>query len=236
MDTTPPLTPADLFAHVIAEMVRSISDRPGETKEQCFIRTQLATRMILGLGPRDIPEAMLAGQAVMFHALTTDSVHRWLRGETEAARRGAGAQIVALNRMFHQNLNKLDHYQERRPAAPGPGEAEVPKPAAPAAPAGTVTARTSGTAVASPEPVVSHQSPAVSDQLPPPPLPEPPCANSGAAAFADTAEASHRALPGPIDPPAETAPAQGAVARGTDKPPAPLNRAQRRQLRHGRMA
>src|SRR3954447_1435924 len=147
MDPNAPLSFKALFSHIIADMARALCERPNETKEQRFVRVQAVTQMILGLLPRDVVEAMLAGQTVMFHELMTDSIHDTLQGQIDTMRRATRANIVALNRAFHMNLEKLAHYQLRpsqgtRDATgknDAPAEARptpTPRPAAPeAAPA-----------------------------------------------------------------------------------------------------
>ena len=69
--------------------------------------------MILGLLPRDVIEAMLAGQAVMLHAVMTDSIHSTLRGEVDTMCRGTRANIVALNKAIDMNIDKLEQYHAR---------------------------------------------------------------------------------------------------------------------------
>jgi hypothetical protein len=104
---------AELFTHIIGDMARAISERPNEIKQQQFIRMQVATRMILGLEPRDVIEAMLAGQTIMFHALMTDSIHDTLQGQIDTMRHGTRSNIVTINKAFHMNLGKLERYQTR---------------------------------------------------------------------------------------------------------------------------
>src|SRR3954471_217782 len=113
MDPNAPLSFKALFSHIIADMARALCERPNETKEQRFVRVQAVTQMILGLLPRDVIEAMLAGHTVMFHELMTDSIHDTLQGQIDTMRRVTRRNIVALNRAFHMNLEKLAHYQLR---------------------------------------------------------------------------------------------------------------------------
>ena len=126
MDPNAPLSFKALFSHIIADMARALCERSNETKEQRFVRVQAVTQMILGLLPRDVVEAMLAGQTVMFHELMTDSIHDTLQGQIDTMRRATRANIVGLNRAFHMNLEKLAHYQLR----PSQGTREATAPAA----------------------------------------------------------------------------------------------------------
>src|SRR5271165_2067273 len=91
----------NLIAHAINDMADAVSRRPGETAHQCSIRSRIATEMIRSLVPLDMIEVMLAGQAVMFHALISDSVQHAFGGEIASARRGTRATIIGMNRAFH---------------------------------------------------------------------------------------------------------------------------------------
>jgi hypothetical protein len=103
----------EMYTYVLGETARAICERPGENQQQRLLRTQAATHMILGLRPRDVTEAMLACLTVMFHALLTDSVHDTLQGQIEDTRRATRVNIVSLNKAFHMNLGRLEHYQAR---------------------------------------------------------------------------------------------------------------------------
>src|ERR1051325_4342594 len=113
MDPQAPLSFKALFSHIIADMSKALCERSNESKEQRFVRVQAVTQMILGLLPRDVIEAMLAGHTVMFHDLMTNSIHDTLQGQIDTMRRATRVNIVALNRAFHMNLEKLAHYQLR---------------------------------------------------------------------------------------------------------------------------
>ncbi len=118
--------------------------------------------MVMGFLPRDVIEAMLAGHCVMFHAAMTACVPETLNGETDATRRGARSRVIALNRAFSGNLDRLAKYRahpaegnrdavatraEVRPAAkpaesrPVPKAVESVEPVAPLNRAATRVAR-----------------------------------------------------------------------------------------------
>ena len=88
-----PLSEIELFTHVITDMANAIAERPGETQEQRFIRAQTASSLILGFAPTDMVQLMLAGHAVMFHAVIADSVGHTLRGEIDQVRRATRANM-----------------------------------------------------------------------------------------------------------------------------------------------
>jgi hypothetical protein len=113
MDPQPQFGFKELFTHVISEMAKALCDRPEESRQLQITRTQAATHMILGMRPRDVIEAMLAGHAVMFHALITDSIRDTLQGQIAEMRRGTRTNIVSLNKAFHMNLVRFEQYQAR---------------------------------------------------------------------------------------------------------------------------
>jgi hypothetical protein len=112
MDTSP-LSSRDLLTHVINDMARAVSVRPGETGEQHIIRSKVAIQTVIAFSPRDVIETQLAGRCMMFHELTTDAVRETLRGEAGAARRATRQNIVALDHCFGENLARLERYMGR---------------------------------------------------------------------------------------------------------------------------
>jgi hypothetical protein len=103
----------EMITHVISDVAKAVCERPGESRQQQIARTQAATRMVLNLRPRDVLETMLSGQSVMLHAVLADSIRDSLLGEIDVMRRGTRSNIVALNRAFHMNINRLDQCQRR---------------------------------------------------------------------------------------------------------------------------
>ena len=113
MDPHQPLSFTQLFTHLITEIARAAAVRPHQTEARLRFRTQIIAQMILGLAPRDVLEVMLAGQTVMLHGVLTDSIRDMLEGEMDTLRRGTRANIVALNRAFMTNLDRLESCQRR---------------------------------------------------------------------------------------------------------------------------
>jgi hypothetical protein len=160
MDTQGQFGFKELFTHVIGDMAKALCERFGESKQQQFVRVQAATHMILGLKPRDVIEAMLAGQTVMFHALMTDSIHDTLQGQVDVMRRPTRANIVAINKAFHMNLDKLEHYHARPSQGIREASGEAQK---------TAAQGTTATADRTPRPAEAHaaQTQAGASQTPP---------------------------------------------------------------------
>jgi hypothetical protein len=130
MDPSAPLSFKALISQIVADMAKALCERPNETTDQRSVRIQAVTQMILGLLPRDVIEAMLAGHTVMFHALMTDSIHDTLQGQIDTMRRATRGNIVALNRAFHMNLEKLAQYRRRPSQGAGEGSATTDATAA----------------------------------------------------------------------------------------------------------
>jgi hypothetical protein len=166
-----PLPPTDLFAHTVADIADAISGRPGETRDQRSVRSEVGTHLILDLAPRGAIELMLAGHTVMFHTLMTDSIRITLQGEADTMRRGTRAGVIAMNHAFHRNLDKLEQYQAYRSQA---GSAEAPEAETPV-----------------PEPAQTEAAPDTSKQEPAPVSPGPTSA----------AEAPGHTLTQPLAPP-----------------------------------
>jgi hypothetical protein len=122
MDTQAEFGFRQLFSHVVGDMAKAVCERKGESEQQQFARSQAAVHTIMSFLPRDVIEAMLAGHCVMFHAVMTDSIHETLRGEIDTMRRGTRSNIVALNKVFCGNLDRLERLQSR----PEEGRRDMP--------------------------------------------------------------------------------------------------------------
>jgi hypothetical protein len=130
METQPAFGFHQLLSHLLGDMAKAVSERNGETKQQQISRSQAAVHTIMGMLPRDAIEAMLAGHCLMLHELMTDAVHDTLRGELGASRRATRSGIVAMDKAFVGNLQRLEHYQAR----PADGRRDVPNEQPAAAP------------------------------------------------------------------------------------------------------
>jgi hypothetical protein len=113
MASTPEFGFNELFASVIGDIAKAVSERSGETAQQQFYRSQAAVHMIMGFLPRDVVEVLLAGHCVMLHATMLASVHDTLLGEADAMRRSTRSALIAMNKEFNGNLHHLERYQAR---------------------------------------------------------------------------------------------------------------------------
>jgi hypothetical protein len=113
MDPQPDFSFKQLFSHLIGDMAKAVSLRGDESQPLKLGRTQAAVHMIMGFLPRDTIEAMFAGHTVMFHELLVDAFRFALMGEADTARRGSRASIIAIDKAFRLNLDRLEHYRLR---------------------------------------------------------------------------------------------------------------------------
>lgn len=163
MDPQPAFTFQDLFRFVIGDMAQAVAEREGETRDEQFARCQAAVHTIMGFQPRDVIEVMLAGHCVMLHEVMTANVRTALRADATPARRGPDGSVVAVNKAFNDNLDRLARYRQR------PAEGARDAPAAPprATPDDAMPARTTPGDV-TPARATSD------DAVPPATTPEPP--------------------------------------------------------------
>jgi hypothetical protein len=239
-----PLSQTECFAYVVADIADAISVRPGETRDQRFIRSQVATHLILGLAPRGAIELVLAGHTVMFHTLMTDSIRITLQGEIDTMRRSTRAGVIAMNHAFHRNLDKLEQYRSHRS---DDGQAEAPEAQTPA-PEPVQTKATPDTANQKPAPVSPNSTPAVeapirtlvqpfAPRIPAGcPLPPEPIAADRVGETVLGAEPSAPTIAPIAASAAASANENDAVLEASRPRPPQLNRAQKRLLRHGQHA
>jgi len=130
VNTQPAFGFKELLTHMVGDMAKAVSERPDETRQQHYARTQAAIHMIMSFLPRDVIEAMLAGRCVMLHEMIIDSVRDTLRGEVDTMRRATRSGIVAMDKAFGANLLRLEQYRARNAesaadAEPGDARAET---------------------------------------------------------------------------------------------------------------
>ena len=117
----------DLYHHLVGEMAKAVSERPGESASQRLRRTEAAVHMIMGFLPRDVIELMIAGHCVMLHEVMADSFRHVFASQPDAARRASIGGIVALDRCFRDNQTRLEQAKLRRSEGrrDAPGDAAV---------------------------------------------------------------------------------------------------------------
>ena len=123
MDTQPTSGLLDNLTHVVGGIARAVCQRVGEAQQEQIGRTQAAAYTVMEFQPRDSVEAMIAGHCVMFHEMIVDSVRYTLGRELEGTRRTTRANIIALDKAFGNNLNRLARYRAgltdgKKPAQP----------------------------------------------------------------------------------------------------------------------
>ncbi len=114
MDVQPAIGPETILAFVVADAAHAISARSGEFEPQRVNRAKAGAAAILAFMPSDAVEAMLASHCVMFHEMIVDSVSDTLRGEVDTARRGTRNVIVAMDKSFGANFDRLVRYRNNQ--------------------------------------------------------------------------------------------------------------------------
>jgi len=113
MNPQPSFGPDELLPHIIGGVAEAVCQRDGESRQRQDDRRQAAVHSVMTFLPRDAIEAMIAGNCVMFHEMIVDSVGDTLRGEEAAAARATRSTIVAMDKAFGNNLDRLERYQNR---------------------------------------------------------------------------------------------------------------------------
>ncbi len=117
MEMPRPFTLRDLLTHIVGDIAKAVSARPGETPQDRVRRIQAASHMVMSFQPRDAVEAMIACHCVIFHELIVDTVQHTLSGEDGAASRLTRSSILAMDKAFGNNLTRLQRYRARQTEA-----------------------------------------------------------------------------------------------------------------------
>jgi hypothetical protein len=97
----------DLVDSVVREITDALTRHRSMAEPRRRSLARMVPAMVLGLFPGDVMQLMLAGQAVLFHALTIDAAGD-LERESEATRNARARSIVAnLSRTMTRNLDTL---------------------------------------------------------------------------------------------------------------------------------
>ena len=139
--TQPPATedPVDVC---LDDLAMALACRPGVPEERRDAVAHAVKKLVHSFLPQDTLQLMVAGQAVLFNALTADAVREILDGMPVALRPRARSNAVAMGRIVAKHLDSLIRprgllkraaAKEKSPIAEVPGPAET-LPAAVAAP------------------------------------------------------------------------------------------------------
>jgi hypothetical protein len=164
----------ELLTQIIGAIAKALSSRGDEPQPEQFARSMAAMHSIVAFAPGDAIEAILAGHCVMVHEMIVDDVQRTLRAEDDAHRRTTRSRIIAMDRVFGNNLIRLERYRTRRALGQptvgfldetGPTDrihqppAQAPRPSqtqtGPTAPAAAGTSPSAGQIPAKPEAIAA---------------------------------------------------------------------------------
>ena len=88
-------------------IVHALSDRGGQTEAQREAKAGQFRTLILSFQPRDVVEAELAGQAVLFHEVLADSARDVLRGMDDTLKLRAISGLISMGRIVQGNIDRL---------------------------------------------------------------------------------------------------------------------------------
>jgi hypothetical protein len=103
----------DLVDSVLNDIVEALTNRPEMTQSRRDAVAQMVRAMMMGLCPGDVMQLMVAGRAVLFHALTIDAVRDLPQDGAVTMKFRAQSVATALDRTTTKNLEMLTRLQAR---------------------------------------------------------------------------------------------------------------------------
>ena len=122
-------------------------------------RARAIMTLILSFLPLDAMQMMVAGQAVLFNALSADAAGDLMRGMTDARKPRTRADMIRMGLLTAKHLDTLIRLQGRaeRAAVPDTAPAPAPQPLPAASPAPVPAGSPAASAAESPRPAASPQ-------------------------------------------------------------------------------
>src|SRR5258708_31518177 len=105
-----PYLPANVVGACLDDLVHAVTCRLSGSEEQKHANEATMT-LIQSFMPHGVIQMMLAGQAVLFNALTADGARDILMGMTETMKPRARSGVVAMGRIVTKNLEMLARLQ-----------------------------------------------------------------------------------------------------------------------------
>jgi hypothetical protein len=103
----------DLVDYVLNDIVEALTNRPTMTQSRRDAVATMVRTMVMGLCPRDVMQLMVAGKAVLFHALTIDAVRNLPDDDLGTLKLRAQSGVAGLDRTTTRNLEILTRLQAR---------------------------------------------------------------------------------------------------------------------------
>lgn len=110
---------------VLNDIIEALTNRASMTQPRRDAIAHMVRAMVLGLCPQDVMQLMVAGKAVLFHALTIDAARDVPHDDAGSLKFRAQSAVAALGRTMTRNLEMLTRLQTRAAK-----EAPAPKPTA----------------------------------------------------------------------------------------------------------
>jgi len=109
----------EFVASCIGGVLRAIGDAGGGPMPVREARATAAVGTILRLEPRDVPELLAAGQALLFNELAADGARDVLGGHLSAqAKQRMVGHTIAMGRMVMKQLDTLERWRQKKPGTP----------------------------------------------------------------------------------------------------------------------
>jgi hypothetical protein len=100
--------PPTLIGACLDDLARVLADRPMVPEDQRLSHAKGTRCLVLSFQPRDATQLLLAGQVVLFNALTTDGARDvLLRGTTEPSKPRARSSVTAMGRIVAKHIDTL---------------------------------------------------------------------------------------------------------------------------------
>ncbi len=108
------ITDAALIDGYLGDTIKTLSARPGLTEAGRPAQEEISRKMILALGPKDAKQLILAGQAVLFNALTASAAIDLQAVTDEKLKPRALSRVISLGRLAARAMDRLIRLQTPR--------------------------------------------------------------------------------------------------------------------------
>jgi hypothetical protein len=96
-----------LIGACLDDLTRVLADRPAVPENQRLSHANATRSLILSFQPQDTIQLLLAGQAVLFNALTADGARDVLGGMAERSKPPARSGVTAMGRIVAKHIDTL---------------------------------------------------------------------------------------------------------------------------------
>ncbi len=98
----------------LGDTIRTLAARPGMADAERPAQEEIVRKMILALGPKDAKQLVLAGQAVLFNALTATAAGELQAIIDDKLKPRALSRVISLGRLAARAMDRLIRLQNPR--------------------------------------------------------------------------------------------------------------------------